>query len=127
VRAADSTPSRTTNDSRNFVTATGKSLELELFPPNDLRRCSELLTLTDSLTDLCNAFGAQHPLVKTVLDDKSPHDRAFELIKGTQLRDVRFGKSFMPEAKRRSMPRAIQMIDLARAIDSTARTAKKNL
>jgi len=80
------------------------------------------------LTDLANAFGAQHPLVqKTVLADKSSAARAFELIKGTQLRDVAVRKKLYAGGKAAVDAAHDPMIYLARAIDSTARTAKKTL
>src|SRR6267143_1276521 len=60
---------------QEFRDSNRESLELELFSTEPIYDDVELLTLTDSLTDLANAFGAQHPLVqKTVLGDKSPHD-----------------------------------------------------
>src|SRR6202011_2083193 len=42
---------------------------------------------------------ANHPLVKMVLGDKSPSDRAAELIKGTKLKDAAFRKKLYAGGK----------------------------
>src|SRR5438552_2431084 len=128
VRAADERAKPNNERFQEFRDSNRESLELELFSAEPIYDDVELLTLIDSLTDLCNAFGAQHPLVqKTVLGDKSPYDRAFELIKGTQLRDVAIRKKLYAGGKAAIDAAHDPMIDLARAIDSTARTAKKTL
>jgi len=62
-----------------------------------------------------------------VLGDKSPAARAFELIKGTQLRDVAVRKKLYAGGKAAVDAAHDPMIDLARAIDATARTAKRTL
>src|SRR5438552_4575248 len=125
VRAADERAKPNNERFQEFRDSNRESLELELFSAEPIYDDVELLTLTDSLTDLCNAFGAQRPLVKTVLDDRSPHDRAFELIKTTQLRDVAIRKKLYAGGKAAVDAARDPMIDLARAIDSTARPAKK--
>jgi hypothetical protein len=128
LRAADERAKPNNERFQEFRDSNRESLELELFSTEPIYDDVELLTLTDSLTDLCNAFGAQHPLVqKTVLGDKSPRDRASELIKGTQLRDVAVRKKLYAGGKAAIEAVHDPMIDLARAIDSTARTAKKTL
>jgi Peptidase S46 len=127
VRAADERPKPNNERFQEFRDSNRESLELELFSTEPIHDDVELLTLTDSLTDLANAFGAQDSLVKTVLGDKSPHDRAFELIKGTQLRDVATRKKLYAGGKAAVDAARDPMIDLVRSIDSTARTAKKTL
>ena len=125
VRAADERPKSNNERFQEFRDSNRESLELELFSAEPIYDDVELLTLTDSLTDFCAAFGAQHPLVKIVLGNKSLHDRAFELIKGTQLRDVAFRKKLYAGGKAALDSAHDPMIDLARAIDDTARKAKK--
>src|SRR5260370_30666786 len=125
VGAADEGAKPNSERFQEFCEDNRESLELELFSAEPIYDDVELLTLTDSLTDLCNAFGAEHPLVKTVLGNKSPHDRAFELIKATQLRDVATRKKLYAGGKPAVDAAHDPMIDLERAIDSTARTAKK--
>ena len=125
VRADDERPKPNNERFQEFRDSNRESLELELFSTEPIYDDVELLTLTDSLTDFCAAFGAQHPLVKIVLGNKSPRDRAFELIKGTQLRDVAFRKKLYGGGKVALDSAHDPMIDLARAIDDTARKAKK--
>lgn len=127
VRAADERAKPNNERFQEFRDSNRESLELELFSGEPIHDDVELLTLTDSLTDLCNALGAQHPLVKTVLGGKSPHDRALELNKGTQLRDIAVRKKLYAGGKAAIDAAHDPMIDLARAIDSTGRTAKKTL
>jgi hypothetical protein len=127
VRAGDERAKPNNERFQEFRDSSRESLELELFSAEPVYDDVELLTLTDSLTDLCNAFGVQHPLVRTVLGEKSPHDRAFELIKGTQLRDVATRKQLYAGGKAAIDAAHDPMIELVRSIDSTARTAKKAL
>ena len=125
VRAADERAKPNDQRFQEFRDSNRDSLELELFSTEAVYDDVELLTLSDSLTDLCNAFGAQHPLVKIVLANKSPHNRALELIKGTHLRDIGFRKKLYEGGKAALDSAHDPMIDLARAIDQTARQAKR--
>jgi Peptidase S46 len=125
VRAADERAKPNGERMEEFRDSSRESLELELFSTEALYDDVELVTLTDSLTDFANAFGANHPLVKMVLDGKSPVDRASELIKGTQLKDAAVRKKLYAGGKAALGAAHDPMIDLARAIDPTARQAKK--
>ena len=125
VRAADERAKPNAQRFEVFRDSGRESLELELFSAEPIYDDVEVLTLTDSLTDFANAFGAWHPLVKMVLGDKSPIERASELIKRTQLRDVAFRKKLYEGGKAAIDAAQDPMIDLARAIDPTAREARK--
>jgi Peptidase S46 len=126
VRAADERAKPNNERFEEFRDSNHESLELELFSPEPVYDDVELLILTDSLTDLANALGAQHPLVqKTVLGDKSPAERAADLIKRTQLKDAAVRKKLYAGGTAALDAAHDPMIDLARAIDSTARAAKK--
>ncbi|HEV2965922.1 MAG TPA: S46 family peptidase [Chthoniobacterales bacterium] len=125
VRAADEHAKPNAERLEEFRDSSRESLELELFSTEPIYDDVELLTLTDSLTDFANAFGASHPLVKMVLGDKSPVKRASELVKGTQLKDVAFRKKLYQGGKTALDAVHDPMIDIARAIDAPARQAKK--
>ncbi len=127
VRAADERPKPNGERFEEFRDSARESLELELFSTQPVYNDVELLTLTDSFTDLASAFGAGDPLVKMVLGDKSPVERASELIKGTLLKDAAFRKKLYAGGKAAIEPAHDPMIDIAIAIDSTARQAKKVL
>src|SRR6266436_7568603 len=75
-----------------FRDSNRESLELDLFSNEPVYDDVEQVTLTDSLTDMAAALGANDPLVQQVLAGKSPTDRAAELVKGTKLKDVTLRK-----------------------------------
>ena len=125
VRAADERPKPNGERLEEFRDSSRDSFELELFSAEPVYDDVELVTLTDSLTDLASEFGAQHPLVKMVLGNKSPVERASELIKGTQLKDIAFRKKLYAGGKAEIDAAHDPMIDIARAVDPTARDAKK--
>jgi len=125
VRAADERAKPNGERFEEFRDSAHESLELELFSTEPVYDDVELLTLTDSFTDLASTFGASGPLVKMVLGDKSPVERASELIKGTQLKDVALRKKLYAGGQAAIEAAHDPMIDIARAIDATARRAKK--
>jgi hypothetical protein len=125
VRATDERAKPNGERFEEFRDSARESLELELFSTEPVYDDVELLTLTDSFTDLASAFGASDPLVKMVLGDKSPVERASELIKGTQLKDLAFRKELYAGGKAAIEAAHDPMIDIAIAIDSTGRQAKK--
>jgi hypothetical protein len=125
VRAADERTKPNGERFPEFRDSARESLELELFSTEPVHNDVELLTLTDSLTDFANAFGADDPLVKSVLGGKSPFDRASELVKGTQLKDVAFRKKLYAGGKPAIETAHDPLIDMARAIDLKVREAKK--
>jgi hypothetical protein len=101
------------------------SLELELFSTEPIYDDYEILRLTDSLTDFASHFGAENPLVKKVLAEKSPHDRAVELVSGTKLKDVAVRKNLYGKDAAALQGSHDPMIDLARLVDAPAREARK--
>ncbi|HXX42457.1 MAG TPA: S46 family peptidase [Chthoniobacterales bacterium] len=125
VRAADERAKPNGARIEEFRDSGRESLELELFSTEQVYDDVEVLTLTDSLTDFANAFGATNQLVKMVLNGKSPVERANELVKGTQLKDVAFRKKIYAGGKPALDAAHDPMIDIARAIDPTARQSKK--
>src|SRR5213076_2621907 len=116
--------SLTAKESRLFDSAR-ESLELELFSTEPIYDDYEILRLTDSLTDFVSKFGADDPLVKKVLAEKSPHDRAVELVSGTKLKDVAVRKELYGKDAAALQAVHDPMIDLARLVDGPAREAKK--
>jgi len=125
VRAADERAKPNGERFEEFRDSARESLELELFSTEPVYDDVESLTLTDSFSDLASGFGANDPNVKKVLGDKSPVERAAELIKGTQLKDVAFRKKLYAGGKAAIEVAHDPMIDIARAVDATARQAKK--
>jgi hypothetical protein len=125
VRAADERAKPNGERFPEFRDSARDSLELELFSAEPVYDDVEILTLTDSLTDLADAFGVENPLVKMVLGGKSPVERANQLVKGTHLKDVALRKKLYAGGKAAMEASHDPMIEIARAVDSTARQAKK--
>src|SRR5207247_3627540 len=101
------------------------SLELTLFSTEPVYDDYEILRLTDSLTDFAEKFGANDPMVKQVLNGKSPRARAVELVTGTNLKDVDFRKSLYAKDAAALKAAHDPMLDLARLIDGPAREVRK--
>ena len=108
-----------------YTDARRASLELTLYSPAPLYDDFEKLKLTDSLEFMVELLGADHPLVKQVLDGKTPADRAAELIDGTNLKDVAFRKELAAGGQKAIDASTDPMIVLARLIDPKAREVRK--
>ncbi|HXE53383.1 MAG TPA: S46 family peptidase [Tepidisphaeraceae bacterium] len=88
---------------------------------NDL----EIAKLTASLTMFRDKLGANSPLVKSVLGDKSPEDRARELVSGTKLADPAFRKQLLEGGAKAIAESDDPMIQLARHIDPESRRIRR--
>jgi hypothetical protein len=110
---------------REYRDSNLESLEFQLFSEEPLYDDFEQLKLADSFTWMVRQWGYSHPIVKEVLADKSPHERAAELVLGTKLKDVAFRKRLY--ASTASEVKAVNdpMIELARLIDDEARAVRK--
>jgi hypothetical protein len=106
-----------------FRDSARSSLELLLFSRAPIYDDLEKVRLSMSLTRLANQLGADDPLVKRVLAGKSPHDRAVELVKGCQLKDVNIRKKWYEGGELVGF--SDPMIQLAREIDPAARMVRK--
>ena len=125
LRAGDERPKPNGERFSEFRDSNKESLELDLFSTAPIYDDVEQITLTDSLTDLAAAFGANDPLVQQVLVGKSPRDRAAELVKGTKLKDVAFRKQLYEGGAAAVTAAHDLMIELARLVDGPAREARK--
>ena len=70
-------------------------------------------------------LGADHALVKQVLNGKSPEERANEIITGTKLKDVAFRKQLAAGGRKAIEESTDPMIVVARLIDAKGREARK--
>ncbi len=109
----------------DFRDSAKESLELTLFSTEPVYDDYEILRLTDSLTDFAEKFGANDPLVKQVLNGKSPRARAIELVNGTKLKDVEVRKKLYAGNAAGLQAAHDPILDLARLIDQPAREARK--
>lgn len=120
VRMAEEDQKPNAKRLREFGEAGRSSLEQQLYSEAPIHRDLETVKLADSLGMMVEELGADHKLVKKVLDGKSPRDRAAELVKGTKLDEVEERKKLAagPDAIAASED---AMIVLARSIDARAR------
>ena len=108
-----------------FTDARRASLELDLFSPAPIYDEFEKLKLADSLAFMREEMGADHPLVRRVLNGKTPEARAAELIDGTKLKTVEFRKQLAAGGQTMIEQSDDPMIALARSIDPEARAVRK--
>jgi Peptidase S46 len=108
-----------------FTDARRASLELALYSPAPIHDDFEKLKLVDSLGFMVELLGADNPLVKQILNGKTPEVRATELIEGTKLKDVAFRKELAAGGTKAIDSSTDPMIVLARTIDPKARELRK--
>jgi Peptidase S46 len=104
-----------------FTESRHASLELALYSPAPIHDDFEKLKLADSLGFMVELLGADNPLVKQILNGKSPEVRAGELIDGTKLKDVAFRRELAAGGSKAIAASTDPMIVLARLIDPKAR------
>ncbi len=110
-----------------FSDAKRESFEQLLFSNAPIYSDFEILKLADSLGYLVEQFGADDPLVQSVLAGKSPRDRAAELINTTQVRDLAFRKKLYEGGADAVAAAHDPMIELARVIDPESRALRKTV
>src|SRR5437660_2530226 len=125
VRLADESQKPNAERLPEFTDARRASLELVLYSPAPIYDDFEKLKLADSLGFMVELLGADHPLVKQIMNGKTPETRATELIAGTKLKDVAFRKELAAGGKQAIASSADPMIVLARLIDPKARELRK--
>jgi hypothetical protein len=125
LRAGEERPKPNGERLKEFGDARRESLELELFSDKPIYADMEILTLGDALTLLAENLGYENPLVKQVLAGQSPRERAAALINGTKVRDVAFRKKLYEGGAAAVTAAKDPMIELARLVDSEARTLRK--
>jgi hypothetical protein len=125
LRAGQERPRPNGERLREYSDANKASLELILFSTRPIYTDFEILKFTDSLTFFATQMSDDSSFVQRVLADKSPHERAVELVKGTKVRDVAFRKRLYDGGERAVIEANDPMIELARLIDPEARALRK--
>lgn len=108
-----------------FTDARRASVELALYSPAPIHDDFEKLKLADSLGFMVELLGADHELVKQVLNGKTPEARANELIAGTKLKDVAVRKELAAGGQKAIDASTDPMIVVAKLIDAKAREVRK--
>ncbi len=125
LRASEELPKPSGERLREFGDARLESLKFGLFSDEEIYDDLEVVKLADSLTYLASTYGANHDIVKKVLNGKSPRDRAFELVTGSKLKDPAIRKKLYEGGKDAVDAAKDPMIELARSIDVEARAVRK--
>ena len=110
-----------------YSDAKRESRELALFSEQPIYPDLEILTLTDSLSDLVSQLGGSDPTVQTVLAGRSPAARARELVINTQLGSVAFRRKLSAGGAAAVAAAGDPMIELARSIDEEARGLRRTV
>lgn len=125
VRLAEETAKPNAQRLREYAEAGLDSLKQQLFSEAPIYEDFETVKLADSLSMLMEKLGARHALVEKVLAGRSPRDRAAELVRGTQLRDVAVRKRLAEGGQKAIEASTDPMIRLARLVDPAARAARR--
>jgi hypothetical protein len=125
LRAAEEKPKPNGERLREYADSNLAPLELRLFSEEPIYNDFEILKLTDSLTFLAEQMGYDDPFVQKVLDGKSPQQRAYDLVSGTKLNDVKERKRLYEGGQKVVDESTDPMISLARLIDPVAREVRK--
>jgi hypothetical protein len=125
LRVGEERPKPNGERLREFSDSNLKSLEQQLFSEKPIYEDLEIVTLTDSLTLLCEQLGVKNELVKKVLAGRSPRDRAAELVTGSKLKDVELRKKLYEGGKNAVDASDDPMIAVAKAIDEESRRLRK--
>jgi hypothetical protein len=110
---------------REYADANQATLKEQLLSEEEIYDDYEIAKLADGLTFLCGELGSNDPLVKKVLDGKSPSARAAELVKGTKLKDAKVREKLFEGGQKAIESSDDPMIKLARLVDPEARALRK--
>lgn len=127
VRAADERTLENNKRLPEFSEARLESLTEQLFSNEPIYPEFEVAKLADSLTFLCSELGVNDPLVKKVMANQSPIDRARELVSGSNLIQVEVRKKLYEGGKQAITSSKDPMIQLARLVDEPSRQVRKKM
>src|SRR6266568_6384016 len=125
VRLADESQKPNAERLPEFTDARRASLELALYSPAPIYDDFEKLKLADSLAYMIELLGGDHPLVKQIMNGKTPETRATELIAGTKLKDPAVRRELAAGGSQTIAASNDPMIILARTVDPKARELRK--
>lgn len=121
VRMTDEDAKPNAERLREFGEAGRASLEMQLYSDAPIYTDLEMVKLADSLGMMTEMLGADHEMVKKILNGRSPRDRAAELVKGTSLANVEERKKVAKGGKTAISSSSDAMIKLAKLVDPRAR------
>ena len=101
------------------------SLEQQLFSTAPVYKALETVILTESLTEMQENLGADHPVVKQVMGGRTPAEVAKDAIANTKLDDVAVRKQLYEGGVAAVDASTDPLIVLMRSIDGEARKVRK--
>jgi len=110
---------------REYRESNLESLKQQLYSEAPIYEDLEIVELADSLAHWLETIGANDPLVRQVLDGKSPQERASDLVRGTKLRDAAVRKQLGEGGKAAVDASTDPMIQVARIVDARSRELRK--
>ena len=125
VRLAEESTKPNAERLREYSEAGLDSLRLQLFSEAPIYDDLETVKLADSLGMMEEIMGADSELVKAVLAGKSPRDRAVELVRGTNLKDVAVRRQLADGGLKAIDNSDDPMIKLAKLVDPPARRVRQ--
>ena len=112
---------------REYTDSHRSSLELQLFSEEPIYADYEILKLTNSLTWLSSQLLGDRKLYRQIMGDKSPADRAAELVHNSKLESVDLRKKLYEGGKTAVDASSDPMILLARLVDPASRAVRKQM
>jgi hypothetical protein len=124
ARAAEELPKPNGERLREFRDSALESLKLGLFSAKPIYPDLEMLLLTDSLTWMASKMGATSDFVQSVLQGRSPRERAAELVQNSQLESIDVRRKLFDAGQDAIATIDDPMIALARLVDAEARSVR---
>jgi hypothetical protein len=112
---------------REYTDSHRSSLELQLFSEEPIYADYEIVKLTNSLTWLSSQLLGDRKLYRQIMGDKSPADRAAELVHNSKLESVELRKKLYEGGKTAVDASSDPMILLARLVDPASRAVRKQM
>ena len=125
VRSADERAKPNSDRLREYTDARLPALRQQLAAETPVYPAFEQVRLSFSLERMREWLGPDHPVIKTALGASSPENRAKELIAGSKLGDAKTRIALFEGGQKAVAASTDPMIQLARAIDTEARSLRK--
>ncbi|HZT81819.1 MAG TPA: S46 family peptidase [Gemmataceae bacterium] len=125
VRLAEESEKPNADRLREYRESNLASLKQQLFSTAPIYADFETAKLADSLSMLLEMAGPKTPGVMEILGNKSPQERAAELVRGTKLGDPAYRKEIAAAGKNGVGTSVDPMIVLARLVDRESRRVRK--
>ncbi|HEX9161952.1 MAG TPA: S46 family peptidase [Thermoanaerobaculia bacterium] len=121
VRLAEENSKSNSERLREYRDSNRESVEQQLYSEAPVYDDLQTVELASGLSHLVEVLGLDDPLVLQVLAGRSPSARAYELVHGTNLKDVAFRKQLAAGGKAAIETSDDPMIRLARIVDPKSR------